>query len=210
MACSRNLIREVSNLKKTQVGRRVRERVREFQKVGRKPAGRIFSELCFCILTANFNAERAIEIQNKVKKGFITLSEKKLAELLKNLGYRFPNTRARYIVEARVHRKALNRVLATLQGDELREWFVKNVKGLGFKEASHFLRNIGFKDYAIIDFHIVDVLVGAGLIERPKVLSKDRYIEVEDILRTMAFRLKLNLAELDLYLWYLETKKVLK
>ncbi|GAJ17855.1 unnamed protein product, partial [marine sediment metagenome] len=31
---------------------------------------------------------------------------------------------------------------------KLREWVVKNFKGLGYKEASHFLRNIGYKNFA--------------------------------------------------------------
>ena len=91
----------------------------------------------------------------------------------------------------------------------MREWLVKNVKGLGMKEASHFLRNIGFKDLAIIDFHIVDILVENKIINKPKNLNKE-YIKIEEKLRGIAKKVKLSLAELDLYLWYMETGKVLK
>jgi len=91
-----------------------------------------------------------------------------------------------------------------------REWLVESVKGLGYKEASHFLRNIGYDDYAIVDFHIVDLLVRHNLIKKPKTLSRVKYLEIEEILRKIAKKSGLTLAELDLYLWFLETNKVLK
>ncbi len=85
-----------------------------------------------------------------------------------------------------------------------------NVKDLGYKESSHFLRNIGFKGSAIIDFHIIDILADNRLIERPKALTKSDYLRIEGVLGNIAKKADLNLSELDLYLWYLETGKVLK
>ena len=102
------------------------------------------------------------------------------------------------------------RVLRSNQGNNLRDWIVKNVKGLGYKEASHFLRNIGFDDFAIIDFHIVDLLADYNLIKKPKNLNRKKYLEIEKILRKISRKTGLTLAELDLYLWYLETGKILK
>ena len=80
------------------------------------------------------------------------------------------------------------------------------------KEASHFMRNVGFKNVAIIDFHISDLLVKEKLIPKSeaKSLSKNQYLKIENILRQIAQKAGLNLAELDLYLWYMETGKVLK
>ena len=94
----------------------------------------------------------------------------------------------------------------------MRDWLAENVYGLGYKEASHFLRNIGATDLAIIDFHIVDVLVREGLIAKPKSksLSAKRYLEIERVLKGLAGELGITLAELDLYLWYLETGKIQK
>ncbi|MDX1799069.1 MAG: N-glycosylase, partial [Candidatus Lokiarchaeia archaeon] len=92
----------------------------------------------------------------------------------------------------------------------LREWIVKNVKGIGYKEASHFLRNIGYTEYAIVDFHIVDLLVKYNIIEKPKTMTKSKYLEIEKVLKSIGKELELNMAELDLYLWYLETGKILK
>ena len=80
------------------------------------------------------------------------------------------------------------------------------------KESSHFLRNIGHKNLAIIDFHIVDLLFKHGLIEKPKnkSLTEKKYLEIENVLKKIAEQTKTNLGELDLYLWYEETGKILK
>jgi len=72
------------------------------------------------------------------------------------------------------------------------------------------LRNIGYKNLSIIDFHIVDLLVKNGIIEKPKTLIPKKYLEIEEILKQLAQRTNTNLGELDLYLWYEETGKVLK
>ncbi|MGC9554861.1 MAG: N-glycosylase/DNA lyase, partial [Thermoplasmatota archaeon] len=94
---------------------------------------------------------------------------------------------------------------------EAREWLVKHVKGLGYKEASHFLRNVGYTDVAIIDRHILRVMYRYGLIEKiPDSLSRKRYLELERVLERVADHLGITLAELDLYLWYMETGKILK
>ncbi len=186
-------------------------RILEFERLGKMSSGDIFKELCFCILTANFTAEGGIRIQQEVGDGFLTMPEPQLARRLKELGHRFPNTRAGYIVGARKHRDSIKGLIDSAEdGDEIREWLVKNVKGIGYKEASHFLRNIGFGDLAIIDFHIVDILVRHGLIGRPKTLTRNRYLEIEKVLQGIAKELGISLAELDLYLWCAETGKVLK
>jgi N-glycosylase/DNA lyase len=184
----------------------------DFREMGKKSSDDIFKELCFCILTANYTAEGGIRIQREIGDGFLSLPEKELAKRLKQLGHRFPNTRARYIAEARQHRGALDELLSASGKTERekREWVAENVKGLGYKEASHFLRNIGFENLAIIDFHIIDILAAHGIIEPPKTLSKKKYLETEGVLQKLAARLGMSLGELDLYLWCAETGKILK
>ncbi len=161
-------------------------------------------------MTANYQAEKSIQIQSNIDDGFINFTKNKLKKELRNNGYRFPNVRAEYIHEARKHRPTLKNTINSLEEPELREWIVNNVKGIGFKEASHFLRNIGFKNSAIIDFHIIDLLTEHKIIERPKTLKKDIYLEIETKLKQLAEKTSLTLAELDLYLWYMETGKILK
>lgn len=201
----------IENLKKSEVKKLIDARIKEFEENGRKPGSEIFKELCFCILTANFDAGKCIKIQNDIGEGFLTLSESQLAERLKESGHRHPNVRSRYIVEAREYKNSLKDVIKFCNNDtELREYLVKNIKGIGYKEASHFLRNIGYKNLAIIDFHIINILTDYGLIEEPKSLTKRKYMEIEGLLKEIAGESGINLAELDLYLWFAETKKILK
>ncbi len=194
---------DVSNL--------VRMRMKEFEDLGKETFTEIFKELCFCMLTANFSAKRAIEIQKRIGDRFLTLSKQELETKLRDLGYRFPRTRARYIVEARKIMEGIREILSSnLSEYEKREWLVRSVKGFGYKEASHFLRNIGYKDVAIIDFHILDILKQYSIVKKTKNLTKQKYLEIEEKLRKIAKKLNISLAELDLYLWYMETGNVLK
>ncbi|MBS7606373.1 MAG: N-glycosylase/DNA lyase [Candidatus Bathyarchaeia archaeon] len=206
-----SLIERVENLKRSAVKSIIDARVKEFMESRNKPPAEIFKELCFCILTANFSAEKSIKIQSEIGDGFLNLSESMLAEKLRSLNHRYPEIRAKYIVEARKIINPLWKILnSSLDGKFIREWLVKNVKGIGYKEASHFLRNIGFMNLAIIDFHIINVLSKYGLIKRPKTLTRCRYLEIEGLLSEIADKIGLSLGELDLYLWYMETGKVLK
>ncbi|UCD04433.1 MAG: N-glycosylase/DNA lyase [Candidatus Woesearchaeota archaeon] len=205
-----DLLKQVGNLKQGKIKETIDKRIQEFKELGKKSNEELFKELCFCILTANFNAERSILIQSKIGNDFITLSREGLAKKLEKLGHRFPNARAKYIVEAREHIDCLKDLITDCNEIEVREWLVKNVKGLGYKEASHFLRNIGFDNVAIIDFHIVGLLNNSGLFECKRPSCKAKYFEIEGVLRKLAKKLDFTLAELDLYLWYIETGKVLK
>ena len=207
----KNLTKKILELEKGEIRRIVDARLKDFKDFQNRSAEDLFIELCFCITTANCAAESCIRIQQIIGDGFNTLSEENLSARLKELGYRFPNKRAIYITEARKHKESLTEMIRSGSRDkEIRDWLVKNVLGLGYKEASHFLRNIGYTDLAIIDFHIVDILAEHEIIEEPKTLSKTKYMKIEQVLRDLANETNLTLSELDLYLWYLETGKVLK
>jgi N-glycosylase/DNA lyase len=255
-----NLIQKIEQLKKSQIAEIVNLRIKEFEKLGKEKEDDVFSELCFCLLTANFQAEKCIKIQKEMGRDFLYLPEDELAKKLKEVGHRFWPQRAERIVKARDCKTELCSLVMKESGKEMREWLVENVKGLGMKESSHFLRNIGYKDVAIIDFHIIDILADEGLIEKnyekedlikddeeilkprvlraseinersstnnkvqqistnnksPKIilnsksLTPKKYLEIEQVLDNLGKKVNLNLAELDLYLWYLETGKILK
>lgn len=204
------LIQKINKLKESPIKENIKKRINEFKEINIKSNNELFSELCFCLLTANFNAERSINIQNEIGECFLTHSEKDISKKLKEYGHRFPNKRAEYIHKSKECKDSLSNVISFHDKEKIREWIVKNVKGLGYKEVSHFLRNIGFNDYAIIDFHIIDILVRYNIIEKPKSLTKKKYLEIEEKLRKLGERTNLTLAELDLYLWYMETGKILK
>jgi N-glycosylase/DNA lyase len=202
------LVEKINSLKKGSVRKTVESRLREFNE-NRMDPSKIFSELCFCICTANNSAERGLRAQAEID--FCGLSEPQLRKKMREVVCRFYNHKTDYIIEARLRKEEFVAKIDSFDsGSEAREWIVKNIKGLGYKEASHFLRNIGFTDVAIIDFHIIDILVENKLIKRPNSLTKKFYLNVESSLRKLAAKTKTNLAELDLYLWYLETGKILK
>ncbi|MEB3756960.1 MAG: N-glycosylase/DNA lyase [Desulfurococcales archaeon] len=205
------LANRVRELVDSDVSLLVEQRVREFLEVNKQDSKRWFSELAFCILTANYSAEGGIRIQREIEKCFLSCSREKLARELRRLGHRFPEARANYIVLARRYAVNLKEILLK-QGSTylMREWLVSNVKGIGYKEASHFLRNVGFFDVAILDYHILDLLEHYNIIRRPKTLTRRRYFEIENVVRELASLVNLEPGILDLYLWYMETGKVLK
>lgn len=133
--------------------------------------------------------------------------------------HRYPNARSRYIIHSReflereldmqLHKK-LHSFECRL---ERRDWLVreKGIKGLGYKEASHYLRNIGFRGYAILDKHVLNCLAELKIIDDPKPPNtRARYLTVEDKLRKLTDRLKIDFDELDLVLWSMKTGKILK
>ena len=206
-----SLILKIKELKRSRIGFLIKQRISQFINLGKKSSREVFKELCFCILTANFNAERSILIQERLNNEFLRADKKTLAILLKRFGHRYPEKRAEYIVYARTYMDSIKEIVFSIPDrEQKRVWLVKHIKGIGYKEASHFLRNIGFLDYAIVDFHIVDLLHKEGLITRPKSLTKKKYLQIETILREIAHQVCLPVGELDLYLWYMETNKVLK
>ncbi len=204
-----DLLSTIKYLTHTDIHNTIQQRIQQFKTIDTYCAEELFSELSFCILTANCNAERTIHIHSQLVRCFCSNTTKTITKKLKEHGYRFPN-RAAYLVEAAQKKDHLSIILNTKSQEERRTWLVDNIPGLGYKEASHFLRNIGFDDYAIIDFHILDILERHHLITRPTTLTAKKYREIEEVLRVLATQTYLTLAELDLYLWYLETGKILK
>ena len=192
----------------------ISQRMREFNNIHEKDNVCWFRELCFCLLTANFTAQGAINICQKESEtcAFTEYSAEDLSGFLKEQKHRFPNARAGYIYEARKYSTKIKEIITGFVDEkQSRQWLVKNIKGLGYKEASHFLRNVGYKNVAIIDRHILKVLYENKIIsEIPTALSMKKYIEIEKTLEKIADDEDMNLAELDFYLWYMKTGKVLK
>ena len=195
------------------------ERLAEFREVlASGDDKRIFEELAFCICTAGASAKmgmRSVEALREV------MLEGELEDLRKRMHgvHRFPNWRPAYIVHTREylrreHGLGMRRLVLSF-GDPLerRDFFAKNkdIKGIGYKEASHFLRNIGFPGYAILDKHILNTLHEMGVIESPKPPgTRDRYIDTEERLRRFSEDIDIPMDELDLLLWSEKTGEILK
>lgn len=205
------LISKIINLKNSQVGEVVESKIKGFREVVRRGEEAVFSEMCFCILTANYTSEGGIRIQREIGDGFLHLDEEKLAKKLKEVRYRFPNLRAKYIVKSREKKtEVFSKLKNEKNSHKIREFLVENIYGFGMKEASHFLRNVGVLDFAVLDFHIIEILQEYKIIEKPKTLTKKKYLEIEEKLEKISKKCEISQGELDFYLWYMETGKVLK
>jgi N-glycosylase/DNA lyase len=188
---------------------KVNEKLKEFEGRLNASAKEKFLELCFCILVANTSLEKTLKIWQTIGEGFLSLSENELTEKLKALGYRFYNKRSNYIVLARKYIEEIDSILKRKNEQEAREWLVENIKGIGWKEASHFMRNLGFKNFAILDRHVLKILKEFNLInESGPISSKRKYLEIEEKMKVICEKLGISLAELDLLLFYLATGKI--
>lgn len=180
----------------------VRRKLESFRKNRFQPAHRKFRELCFCILVANSGLGQTKGAWEKAGDGLLTLEAPELQAELKRHGCRFHN-RAHDIVEARKNMDRLDEALS-MHPHDAREWLRASIRGIGWKEASHFLRNMGCRNLAIIDRHVASVLKGHGVIRRiPNLSSRKGYLEVERKLAGLSGELGVDLAELDCYLFYL-------
>ena len=203
------MIKKINKLKKSPISKVVKRRLSEFRQLNKKGNDEWFSELCFCILTANSRAATAIDIQEDLKcRGFLNNSRSEIRDCIKKNKHRFHNNKARFILEATKY-KNIKDILK--KEKEPREWLVKNIKGIGWKESSHFLRNVGCFNYAILDRHIIRLMYEHNYIKQtPKSLSKNTYLAIEEKFKDIANKLDMDPAELDLYMWYIKTGRVLK
>jgi N-glycosylase/DNA lyase len=196
----------------------IRKRLAEFRALWATADDRtLFRELAFCLFTPQASAERCWETVLRLeRKGllFRGTAEAVAPELTR---IRFLHTKARRLVEARAlflgpRRRGIRRTLTGMTSEQGREWLVGHVKGIGMKEAGHFLRNIGFAfDLAILDRHVFRVLHEAGYLEEvPGSLTHRRYLELEKVMDRFADDLDIPLAELDLTLWAIGAGTVFK
>ncbi|MBI2658517.1 hypothetical protein HYX05_00230 [Candidatus Woesearchaeota archaeon] len=179
---------------------------------------RLFEELAFCIFTANTSAEMGAKAVDAVRNVLINGTADDMTRRLEGI-YRFNNVRPKHIVHTRIYLKnslnfeLKNKIKSFKNRDELRDFFAlnKDVKGLGYKEASHFLRNIGFKGYAILDKHIINSLHEFGVLktnEKPK--NAKAYLEIEQKFKDFSKEIGIGVDELDLLLWSRKNGRILK
>ena len=198
----------------------ITERLKEFRQCRTKSNDEeIFRELAFCLLTPQSKARSCWKAINQMNEDDVLLKgdADRIKPILKK-GVRFHNKKAEYLVRARsLFMKdggiSIKKFLESFPDIyECREWLVKNLTGLGYKEAGHFLRNIGFGEkIAILDRHILRNLHALGVIdELPESLTNKRYLEIEKKMAEFAGRIHIPLDHLDLLLWYKETGEIFK
>ena len=198
---------------------RIRERLAEFSDLGRTaPDEKLFEELAFCIFTAGASARMGLRSIERVRPALMTGSVRDIQDALKGVN-RYGLSRGRYVHETReyLHESFGLRMRGLLDGisdaNARRDFLAQNrrVRGIGYKEASHFLRNVGFNGYAILDKHVLTRLADFGVIEAPKPPStRNLYLEIEEKTRAFAKRIGIDVDEMDLLLWFTKTGEILK
>ena len=190
----------------------------ELRKVNKTDDERLFEELCFCILTANTSAEMGLKAIDAIRDLLINGTAEEMKNKLEGV-YRFNVLRPSYIVHTREYLNTFNfklkEKIESLSDDmsALRDFFAfnKGIKGIGYKEASHFLRNIGFKGFAILDKHILNSLLEFGVIKEIKMpLTSKIYHEIEQQMKLFSNDIGIPMDELDLLLWSRRTGRILK
>ncbi len=179
---------------------------------------RIFEELAFCIFAAGASARMAVKSVESVKGVLMSADSRELSMRLKGV-HRFPNSRAKYVLHTREWLRKdydfrLKDLILYLNDPVKRRDFFANyrgIKGIGYKEASHFLRNIGFAGYAILDKHILRSLHELEIIDDPRPpTTRSNYLRIERKLKKLAALLEIDFDELDLLLWSEKTGEIIK
>ena len=195
------------------------KRLAEFRAVYEKGDRAIFEELCYCILTAGSSAKMGMRTVAALRDLLRSGTEQELRQRAHANRVRFWRLRPSYIVHTREYLKdacglKLKKLIGSFEcRDARRDFFAKNkgVKGLGYKEASHFLRNIGFPGYAILDKHILNSLREMGVISsRMRPATREGYLAIEKKLEQFAGELGIDMDHLDLLLWSRKTGEILK
>lgn len=179
---------------------------------------RLWEELVFCIFTAGASARMGLRSIEAIRHLLESGTQDELSRALESR-HRYPNSRSGYIVVTRefLREDCGMRVGERLEGftDAIarRDWLAREprIKGLGYKESSHFLRNVGFSGYGILDKHILRSLAEVGVISSPQPpTTRTRYLETEERLKAFARDIGIDFDELDLVLWSMKTGEILK
>jgi len=197
----------------------IKQRLDEFARVWAfESDDRLWEEMVYCFFTGGCSAKMGLRSVDSVRPFLRKGSQPELASALTGV-HRYPNARSHYIVHSREFLEGhLDfRIKARIEEFECRferrDWLVreKGIKGLGYKEASHFLRNIGFRGYAILDKHVLNCLAELKIIDDPKPpATRSRYLTVEENLRQFADAVGIDFDEMDLVLWSMKTGEILK
>ena len=198
----------------------IKSRLQEFSKLRGASDERLFYELCFCIMAVQTSGVRSWKTAESLRRNKFFERGQRPEKFLREGYIRFHNNKSKHLLEMRAKFPEILRALKGASSmasgiksiEEMREWLVQNVKGVGWKEASHFLRNIGrTRELAILDRHILRNMNRFGFANGiPKSLTKNKYLELEQNFIKMAHKFEMKPAELDLLLWARETGFVFK
>jgi len=186
----------------------IKEKLECFNNLNKKE---IKMEFIFCLLTPQSEAKKCWQVVLELKEHGFPLAEEKIKNCIS--GVRFKNKKANYIKEGISKFESLySKIKEEKDVFKLRKDIVMKIKGIGWKETSHFLRNIGKgENFAILDRHILKCLCKYGVIEKiPESISQKQYINIENKMREFSKNIKIPLSHLDFLFWYIEKGEIFK
>lgn len=191
----------------------------------------LWSELVSCILGSRVRYETAkdcathlrniglLDIHSLVKNPrkaekmiFKELNRPIYAPFSKGRGskYRYPRSKSRFIVNTGIelygNNQSIRNILGkSVDGYDARDVLIQKCWGIGPKQASLFLRNIGFcDDLAILDCHVINYMKIQKIDEEFNISNKNSmpsYYKEENKLRLYAISIKKKLSTLDVGIW---------
>lgn len=199
----------------------------EARMVGVKPLEEryLWWELSCCILSSQVPYHLATAAADAINvKGFLLDRNKDSNILLNQLTeilttplevegqsrlYRFPMARARNLTVAHsvigsTGLSLLGLINSFDNATDVRIWLVKNIPGIGPKQASMFLRNIGMSyDLAILDRHVLNYMSKLGIYSGSNlsIAGLKQYHHYEIALRNHAKKLDCQVGLLDWAIW---------
>ncbi|MEA5099184.1 MAG: hypothetical protein VB011_01535 [Bacteroidales bacterium] len=183
----------------------------------------LLSELVLCILSSNIKYEVALlytiklKDEEYIKKAINNeLEVKQLYKCLlepisinENLiRYRFPKSKSEQLFKTIKNiygnKRTIKEILINAEtSSEARNSLISICVGMGYKQSSMFLRNIGFCfDLAIIDTHIIDYLKLVDVLPSEiGDISKSTYLKIESLYSKYAKSKQFDINKLDVAIW---------
>jgi N-glycosylase/DNA lyase len=203
----------------------IERRLDEFESLRDASSERWFKELAFVILTSQSGARNSWRAVEELESNSLLLegSEDEIAEVLERNEIQYEMDKASYILENRnqLSQPTLDDPSGKIKlkdrvdpdrPEKSREWLVDNLSGIGWKGASHFLRNVGYGNgFAIISSRISSKMYELDLVESPEnPSSREEYLSAEQKLKEFSKSSGIDIQALDLVLWSMETGEIFK
>lgn len=191
----------------------VKTRLKQFEKFQGKPNKKLFEEMTYCVFAANSSALMAYTALSLLRPVLWTGSLEDYQNAV-HKKVRFYNIRSKYLHHNRLQLEKLGElhtILQNLNPHNRRLLIRDNFKGFGLKESSHFLRNIGYRGYCIIDKHVLNVMTELKVLKNnapPK--NDNEYFKIEEKIKKFAEEENYDVDELDLAMWSFKAGKVMR
>lgn len=190
---------------------KIEQRLEDFSKIDME---KYFYELCFCICTPQSKASNALMVQNKLESLDFKYTDIDPVAILEDKQHyiRFHNQKSARLLKIKEQWHEIEELLLSDINKYIkRDTLADKINGFGLKEASHFMRNIGYRDLVILDRHILKNMIAVGALdELPNISTAKRYKTIEKIFLGYSVQVGIPVDYLDLLFWANEAGEIIK